>query len=58
MKIKVGKKVILMGRDFYCQPLQRDGKVVKILNKDLVEVKSRDGEKFMVFSRNLKIVGQ
>ena len=47
-----------MGRDFYCQPLQRDGKVVKILNKDLVEVKSRDGEKFMVFSRNLKIVGQ
>ena len=58
MKIKVGKKVIWMGRDFNCQPLQRDGKVVKILNKDLVEVKSRDGEKFMVFSRNLKIVGQ
>lgn len=58
MKIKVGKKVIWMGRDFNCQPLQRDGKVSKILNKDLVEVKSRDGEKFMVFSRDLRIVGQ
>ena len=58
MKIKVGKKVMWMGHDLNNQPLQRKGKVSKIVNRDLVEVNSGFGETFIVGSRNLRIVGQ
>jgi hypothetical protein len=58
MKIKVGKKVTWMGHDLNYQPIQRQGKVSKIVNRDLVEVNSGFGNKFIVGSRNLRIVGQ
>lgn len=58
MKIKVGKKVMWMGHDSNFKPLHRSGKVSKIINKDLIEVNGGLGEKFIVNSRKLKIVGQ
>jgi hypothetical protein len=58
MKIKVGKKVTWMGHDLDGKSLQRQGKVSKIVNRDLVEVNSGFGNKFIVGSRNLRIVGQ
>ncbi len=58
MKIKVGKKVTWMGHDLNFKPLQRSGKVSKIINRDSVEVNSGFGEKFIVGSRDLRIVGQ